>query len=91
MMTPEELPARHPSIRDAAALFEETCGDDVPHLRRRVEGGATVEQLVRWFVNITDATVAEDNPPNAPELLRAREQFLLTEFKEYLAARLGLM
>jgi hypothetical protein len=90
-MSPEELLLGYPTIRDAVALFEETCGDDVPHLRRRVEGGATVEQLVRWFVNITDATVAEDDPPNAPELLRAREQFLSPEFKEYLAARLGLV
>jgi hypothetical protein len=85
----EELWTRFPSIRHAVA-FVELCVAP-PMLREAVRKGVSLEGMIRWFTEAIDENIAEDDPPNVPELLKAREQFRLPEFAVYLAGRLGLM
>jgi hypothetical protein len=88
-MDPEELLARDPTTREAVA-FVELCGD-MATLLEAVRNGASLEGMVCLFTEAIDESIAEDDPPNVPQLLKARGQFRLPEFGAYLAGRLGLM
>jgi hypothetical protein len=88
-MDPEELLNRHPTIQEAVAWFE--LHADIPELLKAVQGGMNLQGLVRAFTEVVDESLAEDNPPNAVQLLRARGQFDTPDFRQYLAGRLGLV
>jgi hypothetical protein len=87
----EELPARHPTIREAVT-FVEWCGP-MPALQAAVRKGASPEDMIRWFSEAIDESLAEDDPPENEKtvLLKAKEQFRVPEFAVYLTGRLGLM
>ena len=87
-MNPEEVLARHPAIREAVAFVE--FYEVLPDLLEAVGVGMTLEKVVQLLSDVIDEGIAEDGPPNVPELLKARGQFRLPEFGAYLAGRLGL-
>jgi hypothetical protein len=88
-MSPEDLLARHPAIREAVAFVE--FYEVLPDLLEAVHGGMTLEGVVQLLSEAIDEGIAEDTPPNVPAPLKARGQFRLPEFGAYLAGRLGLM
>lgn len=88
-MDANELLARFPTIREAVAWCELYA--PWPELIDSVRDGTGVGEIVSTFADVIAETLAEDDPPNARQLLKAREQLARPEFRQYLGDRLGLM
>jgi hypothetical protein len=88
-MSPEELLARFPAVREAVAFVE--FYELLPVLSDLVREGGMLGTSIGALTDSIGEELAEGNPPNAVQLLKAREQFRLPEFGAYLAGRLGLL
>jgi hypothetical protein len=88
-MSPRRI-ARCISLRPRGGAFVEFFGL-LPELHAEVSQGRTLHELIESLSEVINESVSEDDPPNAAHLLKARDQLQTTEFRSYLAGRLGLL
>jgi predicted RNase H-like HicB family nuclease len=63
-MSPEDLFAAYPSIRQAIA-FVEFYGL-LPELHAEVSQGRSLQELIESLSDVINESIQEDNPPNPP-------------------------
>ncbi len=84
-MTPKELMAAFPSVKEAVAYCELT---EVPEMFR--SENKSFAELVEILEDVIDETLADEKPFFPVEMLKKiREQFRREEFRVYLAGRMG--
>jgi hypothetical protein len=86
-MDPRELLARFPTVQQAVAFVELHLDAELLAAYRAIANPA---EITAHLTEVIDESLAEDDPPNAAQLLAAKGQMRTAEFKTYLAGRLGL-